>query len=233
MKAYMASLIRVAGAFALFALIAPAHAGPVQKGAKAFNKGRFSEAQALWTPSAHAGEPYAQFNMGRLWEQGHVSGDASSARVSQARAFNSNLEEAAEWYAKAGAQGHVTAIVSLGRIQLVLGYISAAQQTLTVAARWADPTAQQLLVQLGAPIPHPDLAIAQQQQLQQREQLGLALGLGAACVAVGGCAPPVSIVQPTTNVLPPAASAPKPVSCRLNPVFKDMFGNPTVECKQQ
>jgi len=123
----------------------------VQRGFNAYNAGRYEEAYARWLPLANAGDPAAQYNMGLLWAQG--------LSVSTPR----NADRAGEYFFLSARQGFVMAMAPLAEYQLSKSNPDAALNWLMLAARWNDQTAVAALNRMGAPIPSPDLAIAQQQ----------------------------------------------------------------------
>ena len=73
-------------------------------GQKAFNAGRYVDAERLWRPLAEAGMKAAQYNIGFLYESGW--GVPPDYRL------------AAEWYARAALQGHAQAQHNLGLMHL-------------------------------------------------------------------------------------------------------------------
>lgn len=132
-------------------------ASPLQVGNQHYANGQYDLAAAQWNPLAEAGDPYAQYNLGLLWENG-------LGRTPK------NLNEAAAWYYKSAQQNYVDAMVRLAHIQSQLGYEEASVSWYTMAARWGDIRARNALRQKSIPVPNNDLqqaSIAAQQQRQQ------------------------------------------------------------------
>jgi len=73
-------------------------------GQKAFNAGRYGEAEHLWRPLAEAGMGDAQYNLGFLYESGW--------------GVPVDYAQAAQWYHRAARQGHGQAQNNLGRMYL-------------------------------------------------------------------------------------------------------------------
>lgn len=198
----MMSLGRRAGlAFATIALIGLSGcATGVQRGFSAYNAGRYEEAYAQWLPMANAGDAAAQYNMGLLWQQG--------LSVQTPR----NPDRAGDYFFLAARQGFVTAMAPLAEYQLSKNQPDAALTWLMLAARWNDQTAIVMLNRMGAPIPQPDLAIAQQ---QAQANMQASIMLVTACVVARACGAPVQT---------PA------VTCRAQQM-RDVNGNLVYRCQ--
>lgn len=80
---------------------APAPAQSVSDGIAAFRQGDFQTARDIWQPLAGAGDPVAQFNLGKLYEYGGGS-------------VRQDYTEAARWYREAADQGIAEAQNNLG-----------------------------------------------------------------------------------------------------------------------
>lgn len=121
----------------------------IKQGAEAYARGDFDDAVMQWSPHAKAGDPYAQFNIGIIWEQG-------LGRTPL------NTEQAMQWYLLSARQGYTPAMVRLANLQHTRGYNDAAQSWYVLAARWGNPDASTALRALGKEVPSSDL-LAQQQ----------------------------------------------------------------------
>ncbi len=152
-------------------------ANNMQGGLRAYNAGRYDEAYSLWLPRANAGDPAAQYNMGLLWAQG--------LSVNTPR----NADRAGEYFFLSARQGFVLAMARLAEYQLSRNNPDAALSWLMLAARWNDPTAIAMLNRMGAPIPSPDLAMAQQ---QAQANAHASIALITACVVARACGAPQS-----------------------------------------
>ena len=86
----------------------------IKQGAEAYARGDFDEAVKQWNPHAKAGDPYAQFNIGIIWEQG-------LGRTPL------NAGQAMQWYLLSARQGYTPAMVRLANLQLERGHDDAAQ----------------------------------------------------------------------------------------------------------
>lgn len=165
-------------------------ATPLQRGVDAFNRGEYDVAASHWNQLAAEGDPYAQYNLGLLWE----SGLGSTPR---------NPSEAGNWYERSAGQGYVPAMVRLAHLKSAWGEDDEANAWLTFAARWGSSEAAELLRERGQEVPHADLLAEQQYQQalyeSQRAQSSAELNDGLrvlTCALVGGsCAPSA----PTTN----------------------------------
>lgn len=81
-------------------LAAPAAAGPVEDGERAYLQGNYDAALRLWRPLAEQGDPAAQFHLGCLYADGKgVPEDGAQALL---------------WYRRAAEQGHIKAQHRLG-----------------------------------------------------------------------------------------------------------------------
>ena len=76
-----------------------ASASDLYEGVKAYNKGQYEKALALWEPLAKSGDHRAQLNMAMLYSSG--------------KGVPQNDVEAAKWYEKAAAQGNDYAALQL------------------------------------------------------------------------------------------------------------------------
>jgi TPR repeat protein len=76
----------------------------LQLGANAYNEGKYDVAAGYWNPLAINGDPYAQYNIGLLWEDGLGS-------------TKKNINEASQWYLKSAQQSYVPSMVRLALIQ--------------------------------------------------------------------------------------------------------------------
>lgn len=75
-------------------------------GFEAYKAGDFKRAYGIWLPLAEAGNPEAQFRIGRLYDLGEL--------------FPANGNAAAKWYERARQGNHVSATFNLG-LMCVLG----------------------------------------------------------------------------------------------------------------
>ncbi len=165
----------------LCALLVSGCANHLDLGGQAFNRGQYDLAAQYWNPLAQQGNPYAQYNLGIMWEQGLGTTQKNDAAASQ-------------WYLKAAQQGHTSSMIALARTQRRLGFFAPAESWLNLAARWNDQAAIDSLRVWGKPIPHPDLYYAQELERQLRAERGAAamaagfksLGRGLGCLAAGG-----------------------------------------------
>jgi len=175
-------MVRNLSQFVLLILISLYLAGcasqQLQLGENAFNQGKYDVAASHWNPLAKSGNPYAQYNLGLLWENGLGK-------------TPKNIKEASQWYLMSAKQGFVSAMVRLANIQKTNGYEEAAISWYILAARWGNQDAITALSTLGKTIPPADLlqqkqtkdAIAQQQAAEALGKaaysLGYALGGGS------------------------------------------------------
>jgi TPR repeat protein len=132
LNALTASLLAAA---VLLGSVAPA-AVPLDSGLEAFRKGNFAKARRLLAPMARAGDPVAQFHLGKMYadglgvprdqvravawyraaaERGHAEAQYRLA-VAYALGFGvkASHAEAVRWYRAAGKQGHAQAQLRLG-----------------------------------------------------------------------------------------------------------------------
>ena len=150
-------------------------------GGQAFNRGQYDLAAEYWNPLAQQGNPYAQYNLGIMWEHGLGT-------------TQRNEVQAGHWYLKAAKQGHTPSMTPLAGIQRRLGFVASAESWLNLAARWNDQTAIASLRAWAKPIPAPDLYYAQELDRQidaLRGEAALAagfqsLGYALGCLAAGG-----------------------------------------------
>jgi len=172
----------------------------VDRGVEAYNAGQYDEAASLWNEPARRGNAAAQHNLGLLWRDGL----GSTPR---------DLNQAAHWFLQAAVQGFPLAMVNLAKVQLDLDQPDPALSWLSLAARWNSAEAIALLQQIEAPVPAPDLYMAQQQHLAAQQQqlvvqqaqasqnLGQGLGL-LTCALVGGgagCGPQGTQMGPSSR----------------------------------
>lgn len=163
----------------------------VQIGKGAFDRGQYDQAAAIWNGPAQAGNPYAQYNLGLLWDGGLGSTPKNAA-------------EASHWYLRSAQQGYTPAMVRLARIQIELGYQEAAKSWLVLAARWGNGDAGYTLASLGEPIPQADL-LAQQQYEEEVEEEAEADAIIDALTSVAptlGCA----LAGGTCGASPPSSA---------------------------
>lgn len=204
----------------------------LKEGAKAYQRGDYVAAAQNWEPIGRKGDSTAQWNMGRLWHQGHLTSAMTFARARPYDPWHNNLTEATWWYLPSAQQGNLDAMLGLAQVQLVSGHIQVAASWFTLGARYGDTRTYSFLNQLGLQIPQPDLQWALQQQDRAREAAALGIALGVGC-AVMGCGSSGSQAVPQSQGSGRLLTAPKSVTCRLNPVFKDALGNPTVDCQER
>jgi hypothetical protein len=121
----------------------------INQGAEAYARGDFDEAVKHWNPYAKAGDPYAQFNIGIIWEQGLGRTPLNSGQAMQ-------------WYLLSARQGYTPAMVRLANLQHASGYNDAAESWYVLAARWGNSDAYSAIRALGKEVPSADL-LAQQQ----------------------------------------------------------------------
>jgi TPR repeat protein len=86
--------------FLLLAAASAASAGPVQEGARAFNRHDYGRAARIFLPLAWRGDAQAQTYLGFLYAQGH--------------GLPQSYVKAAYWYRRAAEQGNATAQYWLG-----------------------------------------------------------------------------------------------------------------------
>ena len=83
-------------------LISAALGGPLEDADSFFRTGDFKTAAALYRPLGAEGEPFAQFRLGVLYEEG--------------KGITQDSLEAIRWYVVASAQGHSDATYRLARL---------------------------------------------------------------------------------------------------------------------
>lgn len=137
----------------------------IDQGVEAFNRGNYSLAAHHWNGPAKEGNPAAENNLGVLWEYGLGK-------------TPKNLNQAATWYVRAAKKGHLRAMTNLARVQKQLGYEEAAVSWITLAARWGDEKAKNMLQEWNKPVPNADLLQQQVAENERRDQeVGDALGM--------------------------------------------------------
>jgi hypothetical protein len=104
---------------------------PVKAGVDAWERGDYRAAVERWRPSAVAGNPDAQFNLGQAYKLG--------------RGVPTDLAMAEEWYRKAALQGHPQAEDNYGLALFQNGKRNDAVQWLTRSAARGEPRAQFVL----------------------------------------------------------------------------------------
>lgn len=129
----------------------------IDRGIEAFNRGDYSLAAHHWNGLAQEGHPIAENNVGVLWERGLGK-------------TPKNLNQAAEWYLRAAKKGNIQAMTNLARVQKQLGHEEAATSWLTLAARWGNSEAMDMLHQWNKPVPSPDLLEKYLIEKKRREQ---------------------------------------------------------------
>ena len=87
---------------ALLLGLATAHAGEYEKGISAFRRAHYPESVSLLKPLAQRGDPYAQFAIAVMYDDGI--------------ALPQDFSRAISWYTRAAKAGHVDAQYMLGRI---------------------------------------------------------------------------------------------------------------------
>lgn len=150
----------------------PGAKGSVSAGIKAFNNGDYHLALTNWLPKARRGDTIAQNNMGVLYENGLT------------KCTPQNSLKAANWFAEAAHRGMIVAMSNLARVQLEMGHRKEALSWLTLASRWGDGAAINMLHQQGINPPPPDLALAQQ---ESQNAVAANLGHAIGCALAGGC----------------------------------------------
>jgi len=196
----------------LLPLFAFGCASNIERGNTFYQKGEYDRAAYYWNPLAQGGDPYAQYNVGLLWEYGLGS-------TKQSRA------QAAEWYLLSAKQGLPLAMVKLAEYQLSIGSEVTAISWLNLAARWGDNLAISKLTELGKPIPASDLleqrnALLLKQKKESDEAIGGMLAIGA----IMGAA---AIGNKSNQNIYPAYSAQKRM-----PIISPSSYNPTATFSQ-
>ncbi len=92
---------RLFAAIALFLWIQPAHAGTLAQGLSAYRVGNYGEAVALIEPLAQRGEPFAEYSLAVMYDNGF--------------GVPRNFALALMWYKRAGFQGLADAQYMAGR----------------------------------------------------------------------------------------------------------------------
>ena len=133
----------------LFAVALLAGCASMDQGLTAYNRGDYRAAEQHWAAAAARGDATAQYNLGMVTENG--AGRQAKDPVGAAR-----------WYAMSAQNGYVPAMVRLAAIQKQYGDAAAAESWLSLAARWGDQNAVQMLHSWGKPVPQPDLLYAHQ-----------------------------------------------------------------------
>ena len=109
---------------ALSPLLMPAAGQSVERsfrdGARAYEAGDYATALRHWVPLAQKGEATAQYNLGKMYENG--------------QGLPQDYEEAAGWYWLAAKQGYADAQINLG-IMYALG--QGVREDLVTAFMWA------------------------------------------------------------------------------------------------
>lgn len=117
-------------AIALASLPATASAD-VRAGVEAWQAGDYARALREWRPAAVAGDADAQFNLGQAYKLG--------------RGVNADLGQAADWFRRAAAQGHLQAEDNLGLVLYELNRKAESLPFLERSAARGEPRAQYVL----------------------------------------------------------------------------------------
>lgn len=178
----------------------------MQLGIEAFNRGEYDKSAFHWNDIAKSGNPYAQYNLGLLWEGGLGSTPLNTA-------------EASQWYLRSAQQGFVPAMVRLANLQIAAGYEEAALSWLVLAARWGNNDAIKALTSMGKPVPPSDLLaqkqyydlLAEARAAQEAASMSAALGQVLGCIIAGGnCESSPSVPSPTVyGSTTPSVAIPK------------------------
>jgi len=128
----------------IFILLLSACSSQLELGNQQYALGNYNQAAFHWNPAAKSGDPYAQFNLGLLWE----SGLGNTPK---------NKNEASQWFFLSAKQGYVPAMIKLSKIQFESNLNKAAISWLNLAARWNSEEAKVILSSKGLRIPNPDL----------------------------------------------------------------------------
>lgn len=118
----------------------PACADALSAGKDAAAKGDFAKAYQKWLRSS---QPEAMFRIGTLAQAGNVPG--------------CDLNCAMSWFRKAVDRDYIPAITGMGVLYLNDGQRERALAALAYAARWNEPDARKILLDLSQPVPDPDL----------------------------------------------------------------------------
>jgi len=149
----------------------------LERGNAHYQKQQYDQAAYYWNPLAKQGNPFAQYNVGLLWEYGFGS-------------TTQNKAEAAEWYLLSAKQGFPMAMVKLAEYQISIESQTPALTWLNLAARWGNDLAIEKLRSMGEPVPRADL-LEQQiavNQRKQKENEDLAVGLVVIGAIIGAAA---------------------------------------------
>ena len=103
----------------------------VRSGVAAWEAGNYAAAVREWRPLAVAGDADAQFNLGQAYKLG--------------RGVEQDLAQAAEWFRRAAAQGHLQGEDNLGLVLYELGRKDEALPWLERSASRGEPRAQYVL----------------------------------------------------------------------------------------
>jgi len=149
----------------------------LERGQAHYQKQEYDQAAYYWSPLAKQGDPYAQYNVGLLWEYGLGSTSQNSA-------------QAAEWYFLSAKQGFPMAMVKVAEYQLSLGSKETALTWLYLAARWGNENAVTKLKALQEVVPRADLLEQQiaENQRKEKESADTVAGLIAIGAVFGAAA---------------------------------------------
>lgn len=188
----------------------------VTEGVQKNQRGNVDAAMRVWGKSAKFGNTYAMNNIGVVYRDVYNDGATAS-----------------QWFLLAAQRNNPLAMYNLAQMQYAAGFRDAAISWLYLASRWGEPRAASALRNIGVSPPSADLqqqqqAAIQQQQAEREENEAalIAMGLGIAACAKWQCEVPGPTGRRVVEV--PASRQP---TCQLNPVFKDMFGNPRIDCR--
>jgi hypothetical protein len=142
--------------------VGPASAGPLEDGARAYDRGDFQTALRLIRPLAEQGDVTAQYNLGTMYyrgdgvpqdykeaakwyrkaaEQGYAVAESDlGAMYTDGRGVPRDYAVAAEWYGRAARRGHANAQYNLGN-SYYLG--KGVPQDFAVAVQWYRRAAEQ------------------------------------------------------------------------------------------
>ncbi len=129
-RAQVAAFGAALSALTLAGLPAPAWAD-VRAGVEAWQAGDYARALREWRPAAVAGDADAQFNLGQAYKLG--------------RGVNADLGQAADWFRRAAAQGHLQAEDNLGLVLYELNRKVESLPFLERSAARGEPRAQYVL----------------------------------------------------------------------------------------
>lgn len=162
-----------------FSLLACAN--QIQLGADAYALGEYDKAVKYWNPLAKSGNPYAEYNLGLIWEGGLGNTPLNTA-------------EASQWYLLSAKQGFAPAMVRLANLQRIGGYEDSALSWLNLAARWGNQDAITALNAWGKRVPADDL-LAQKQyndavaDVRAAEVAASLMNVLGCAIVDGSCAP--------------------------------------------